>query len=217
MTPQWGAVVANRSFVGVRGPYAKSSAVRRRIVDAAQEVFAERGYWATTMKEIALRAGISQRGLVHHFAAKEDLLTAVIDLRDDDSAKLMAPLGRPVDAFTSMLVVVAENMNRPGLVALYTVLTAEAASPGHPAHERYRERYSLLRTYFSMAFDALREQGELQSPLPSNSLAAEFIALIDGLQLQWLYDPTNVDVEQVLRAFLTSIIPHIDDLPADFQ
>lgn len=200
---------------GVRGPYAKTTLVRQRIIEAAHEVFAESGFWATTMKEIALRAGISQRGLVHHFATKEELLVAVIDVRDNDSAQLMAPLGRPVDAFTSMLVVVAENMRRPGLVELYTVLTAEAASPGHPAHSHYQKRYRMLRRYFTAAFDELRERGELISPLESDSLAAEFIALIDGLQLQWLYDRKSVHVDSILRAFLVSVIPRFAGLPQD--
>jgi AcrR family transcriptional regulator len=207
--------VNSASASGVRGPYAKTAIVRQRIIDAAHDVFAELGFWATTMKEIALRAGISQRGLVHHFATKEELLAAVIDLRDKDSAQLMAPLGRPVDALTSMLVVVAENIRRPGLVELYTVLTAEAASPEHPAHSHYRKRYRMLRRYFAAAFDELRERGELKSPLESDSLAAEFIALIDGLQLQFLYDRKAVHVDSVLRAFLVSIIPKFADLPPD--
>lgn len=190
-----------------RGPYAKTAGVRKRILDAAMEVFAESGYRATTMKEIAERAEISQRGLVHHFANKADLLAAVLEVREAQSALLMPPLGSSIEAFVGMLEVVADNNNRPGLVELYSVLTAEGADPEHPGHEHFRQRYSDLRDYFTLAFDALREQGELDSTLTSKELAAGFVGLIEGLQVQWLYDRKTVDLEPILRAFLASVIP----------
>ena len=190
-----------------RGPYAKTAGVRTRILDAAMEVFAESGYRATTMKEIAERAEISQRGLVHHFANKADLLAAVLEVREAQSALLMPPLGSSIEAFIGMLEVVADNNNRPGLVELYSVLTAEGADPEHPGHEHFRQRYSDLRDYFTLAFDALREQGELDSTLTSKELAAGFVGLIEGLQVQWLYDRKTIDLEPILRAFLESVIP----------
>lgn len=200
-----------------RGPYAKTAGVRRRILDAAMEVFAETGYRATTMKEIAERAGISQRGLVHHFANKADLLAAVLEVREAQSAVLMPPLGSSIEAFAGMLDVVAENNNRPGLVELYSVLTAEGTDPEHPGHEHFRQRYSDLRDYFTFAFDALRAHGELESTLSSKDLAAGFVGLIEGLQIQWLYDRKTVDLEPILRAFLESVIPRYSTLTAAAQ
>ena len=45
--------------------------VRRRLLDTAEALFAERGYGATTTREIALRAGIDKRMLFDYFASKE--------------------------------------------------------------------------------------------------------------------------------------------------
>jgi AcrR family transcriptional regulator len=45
--------------------------VRRRLLDTAEALFAERGYGATTTREIALRAGIGRRMLSYYFASKE--------------------------------------------------------------------------------------------------------------------------------------------------
>ena len=47
---------------------------RQRILTAAAALFAERGYRATSMQEIAQRVGITKAALYYHFAAKEDLL-----------------------------------------------------------------------------------------------------------------------------------------------
>ncbi|WP_149482002.1 TetR/AcrR family transcriptional regulator [Mycolicibacterium sp. P1-18] len=197
---------------GARGPYAKTAMVRQQIVAAATEVFSEFGYRATTMKEVAARAGISQRGLAHHFAGKAELLGAVIEARDEASSRLMAPYGEGLESILSMFAVVSDNIRRPGLVELYSVLTAEAASADHPAHDHYRKRYTGLRQYLSLAFESLREQGELNSAMGSDALAIGVIAVIDGLQLQWLYDKRTVDVEQTLHAFLTTIIPRLPAL-----
>ncbi|MBO3742639.1 TetR family transcriptional regulator [Actinoplanes flavus] len=47
---------------------------RQRIMAVAAALFAERGYRATSMQEIAERVGITKAALYYHFAAKEDLL-----------------------------------------------------------------------------------------------------------------------------------------------
>lgn len=52
---------------------------RQRILDAAEAVFAERGYGAATTREIAQRAGIGKRMLFYYFASKEVVYRAVLD------------------------------------------------------------------------------------------------------------------------------------------
>jgi AcrR family transcriptional regulator len=47
---------------------------RQRILAVAAALFAERGYRATSMQEIADRVGITKAALYYHFAAKEDVL-----------------------------------------------------------------------------------------------------------------------------------------------
>ncbi|BBY38100.1 TetR family transcriptional regulator [Mycobacterium mantenii] len=50
---------------------------RSLLLDAAEEVFAEKGFMAATLDEIARTAGYTKGGLYKHFAAKEDLFLAV--------------------------------------------------------------------------------------------------------------------------------------------
>jgi AcrR family transcriptional regulator len=49
----------------------------RRLLEAAVEAFAERGYHATTTRDIASRAGMSPAALYIHFKTKEDLLHTI--------------------------------------------------------------------------------------------------------------------------------------------
>lgn len=189
-----------------RGPYAKTAQVRQRILEACVAAFAESGYRATTMKEVAERAGISERGLVHHFPSKADLLLAVLEWREEQNVALVdrAP---GLNALKTMVDVVSADSQSPGLVELHSILSAEAAAPDHPAHEHYRFRYEMVRLFATQSFAALREAGELDSPLSDEELGASFVALSDGLQLQWLYDRGAFDPSVILQRVLGSVVP----------
>lgn len=53
---------------------------RDSILDEATRLFAERGYEGASMADLAERVGLRKASLFHHFASKEDLRTAVLDL-----------------------------------------------------------------------------------------------------------------------------------------
>jgi AcrR family transcriptional regulator len=60
-------------------PQARGLATRRRVLDAAEALFAQRGYEAASMADVAERAGVSVGTLYHHFPDKRALLLALID------------------------------------------------------------------------------------------------------------------------------------------
>jgi AcrR family transcriptional regulator len=193
-----------------RGPYAKTAGVRKRILAACLEVFTESGYHATTMKAVAERSGISQRGLVHHFRNKEELLAAVLEARDEASSLGHPQLG-DIRGAAEMVSVHLETMHQREVLELHSVLSGEAISSDHPAHEYYRDRYTNLRHYLAASFDALRAENRLASPADSAMLASMVVALMDGLQVQWLYDAESVNVERALNLFFDSIGADIHD------
>jgi AcrR family transcriptional regulator len=52
---------------------------RAAIIDAALQLFAEKGFRGATTRELAARVGVSEPVLYEHFRAKSDLYTAIID------------------------------------------------------------------------------------------------------------------------------------------
>ena len=62
-----------------RGPRLAASARRAQLVEIGRTVFAERGYEATSVEEIAERAGISKPIVYEHFGGKEGLYAVVVD------------------------------------------------------------------------------------------------------------------------------------------
>ena len=61
----------------LRGSYRISDETRRRLIEAAGELFARRGTEAVTVKEITVRAGTKPNAVVYHFGGKEKLIEAV--------------------------------------------------------------------------------------------------------------------------------------------
>ncbi|MEW1719132.1 TetR/AcrR family transcriptional regulator [Streptomyces sp. NPDC093109] len=199
-----------------RGPYAKSAEVRRRILEACVDAFGETGFHGATMKDIAKRAGISHTGLLHHFARKEDLLIAVLELCAERSVDFLKstdaidPAEHPVEALRGMLAVIVGSELQPGIMELNAVLSGEATSPEHPAHMYFGQRYRSVRHFYTDAFTALAARGELRSTLTPEALATTTLALINGLQVQWLFDRDSIKVESAIRDFLVSLVPGLD-------
>ena len=52
---------------------------RAQLLDVGKELFAERGYDATSVEEVALRAGVSKPVVYEHFGGKEGLYAVVVD------------------------------------------------------------------------------------------------------------------------------------------
>ncbi|MFE2913283.1 TetR family transcriptional regulator [Kitasatospora indigofera] len=187
----------------------RASGARRReeILRIAVETFATRGYHNASLAEIAERAGLTQAGLLHHFRSKTALLSGVLELRDSSEIEALGP-GRPRGtAFLDHLVeTVRLNSTREGIVRLYAVLSAESVTEGHPAQQFFRDRYDGLRALVTEALREACELGEVDADLDVESVASAVIAVMDGLQVQWLLAPRSVDMAAVTRRVLTALL-----------
>jgi AcrR family transcriptional regulator len=67
----------------------KKAATRAQILEAAQELFVERGYESTTMDEVAVRADVSRATVFNYFPRKEAFLLAWIEQRRAVIAELL--------------------------------------------------------------------------------------------------------------------------------
>ena len=192
-----------------RGEYAKTAARREEILQAGVDVFSVSGYRSGSIREIADRVGMSQAGLLHHFSNKSDLLQAVLSHRDDEARFRMgmAPdLPEGVDMLRALVDLAEYNVSTPGLVALFTVLSAEATSPDHPAHEYFLERYAYVLRIVADALEQAGERGQLREGVEPASAARAFVAVMDGLQVQWLLDPHSLDMGADVRRFAQSLV-----------
>lgn len=195
---------------GAGGPssgYAKGRERRVRIVEAAGEVYAEAGYHGASLREIAKRAGISHAGLLYYFPSREALLAAVLEKRDEaDAGPATESGGGPMAAVNHLLALADHNARHPGIVELYVRLAAEAFAAEHPAHDYFVRHYALTRSYVERALVRLGQEGLLRDGVDPRTAAVNLVALMDGLQVQWLSTPEEVDMADSLKAFVHQLL-----------
>ncbi len=194
-----------RPAVRPRG-YAKGAARRAQLLAVAVEVLGRVGYRSATMLQVAEAGGISRAGLLHHFPTKESLLEAVLADRDEADRR-RSTAGKPgLAALAGLVEVMARNTTIPAVVNLFAVLSAEAGDPGHPAHAYFVARYARSRAGLEQSLTVVADQGLLRPGAEPAALAVELVALMDGLQVQWLLAPELVDMPGLLRARLESLL-----------
>lgn len=196
-------------MVGREGGYASGRLRREQIVTAATELFARVGYRHATILELAGAAGISRTGLLHHFGSKEALLKAVLERRDAEDTTRVA--GADTDetglgALGALVELARRNAEHPHLVALFAVLSAEASDPDHPAHEYFVDRYRRTIGGIEASLSRAKASGLLVADVDPAGQARTLVALMDGLQVQWLLSPADVDMAGTLRAHLEQIL-----------
>jgi AcrR family transcriptional regulator len=189
------------------GGYPKGRIRREDILTAAVAVYGEAGYHGSSLREVAKRAGITHAGLLYYFPTKEALLAAVLERRDADDAErehLDAPPGR--EMLRHLIALAEHNVTHPGIVELYSRLAAEAVAADHPAHDYFVRHYRIARRSAFETFRVLAEQGELRPGVDPSIAALTFMSLSDGLQVQWLTMPDEVDLVGALRHYLDSVL-----------
>ena len=179
-----------------RGPYAKGLAKREEILDVALAHFAERGYDRASVREVARLAGLTQAGLMHHFATKEHLFLEVLKRRDD---RHDGSAGEDHEHSVRRLVSAVErNAAEPGLVRLFVAMAAESVASDGAARTFFEGRYDWLRNELSSDIEQRQRDGERASELDPDDVATLLLAVADGLQLQWLLDPEGIDMGRLL-------------------
>ncbi|MGY6022289.1 TetR/AcrR family transcriptional regulator [Streptomyces spinosirectus] len=175
---------------------------RRQIVDITSALIADRGFWGLSMQDVADRCGLTVPGVLRHVGSKTGLLVAVLEHRDvEDARSLRAHLGVGEDEVPDewsaggpegvglrqlCSATMRRNAEQPEIVRLFTVLEAESLTPSHPAHAYFVKRQENATAAFaSLAVDV--------SDRP-HSLARRIVAMMDGLQIQWLRAPRTFDL-----------------------
>lgn len=138
---------------------------RRQIVEAADRLFYERGFEATSFADIATAVGLSRGNFYYHFKTKDEILGAVIALR-------MANTQAMLDAWQSATASPAERirsfvhiliMNRSKIMAHgcpVGTLCSELAKLDHVAKGDATKLFTLFRDWLAQQFAALGREAD---------------------------------------------------------
>jgi AcrR family transcriptional regulator len=173
---------------------------RRRLQEAALALYAERGFESTTAKEIAERAGLTERTFFRHFGDKREVLFGNEDAVTEAlvSAVASAPQAcAPLDAIGAGLQAAADHMQpRRESLRRHAAIIA--------AHPELQERELIKQASMSDALArALRGRGIAE---PTARLAAEVsIAVMRVAFQRWIHDANDRDLPQLVREALDQI------------
>lgn len=174
-----------------RGRYRNGLRTRAQILDAAGKVFGQFGYAGGSLRQIAASIDISPASLLQHFGSKEGLLMAVLEQWDSDSRSVDMDK-RGLTYFVGLKDLMRYHVSHGGLLELFLTLTAESTHPEHPAHDFIRARQDRTLTEFTAHLREARSCGDIRE-LTDREIDFEarlLVALLDGLELQWLHDPS---------------------------
>lgn len=182
---------------------------REEILAAATRVFGSKGYHQGSLVDVAAQVGITHAGVLHHFGSKDKLLWEVLEYRDRVDVQHLEGKHIPggLDLFRHLVTTARLNADRRGIVQAYAVLTGESVTDGHPASGWVAQRFAVLRGEISQAVRDLATERAVELPDGEAERAANaVIAVMDGLQLQWLLAPEAVDLAEATRFAIESIL-----------
>lgn len=153
---------------------------RTRIIEAADQLFYRQGYEQTSFADVAAAVGITRGNFYHHFKSKDEILDAVIGVRLDGTAEMLArwevegghPEGRLL-CFVGMLVANRAKIMDHGCPV--GTLSTELAKLDHRSRTDANKIFLLFRTWLRRQFELLGRQGD------ADDLAMHLLARSQGV------------------------------------
>lgn len=173
---------------------------REELLDAALQLFSLEGYSGASIARIADIAGISVAGVLHHFPNKVALLMGVLARRDEVNQRIVDQLqSEPTlrSFLHGLQQINRSNATAPGVIRAFSILNAESMVESHPGWEWFQSRYEAIHSRMRVRLEVLVEKGEVRRDVDLDEIIHQLLAMMDGLQLQWLRFPEKVDL--VLR------------------
>lgn len=160
---------------------------RARILDAAERVFAQRGFFASRVSEIAKDAGVADGTIYLYFKSKDDLLISLFESRMRQvndalrTAVAEAPPSEQLHAFIRTYLKLVHD--EP---AAAEVLTIELRQSSKFMKEYENPEFvDFLRTLGKLIADG-QKRGELDASIPSHVAARMIFGMLDELALAWV-------------------------------
>jgi AcrR family transcriptional regulator len=189
----------------------RTRVTRRKLLDAAKRIFAQDGFEAARLEDIAAGAGYTRGAFYAHFKSKEDIFFALFEEwvreRIESFTSVVRRHSDPVEKLMALRTHYAELATDRRLVLISMEFKQFALR--HPeAHARLRTRHRRIRASFGQLFSEI--MGALGKTIPIDYPAASAClgAVSQGLLLEHLLDPKTLsdgDVRQVLGLFFDSI------------
>ncbi|MEW1954079.1 TetR/AcrR family transcriptional regulator [Terrabacter sp. NPDC080008] len=190
---------------------ARRQATRDRVLEAASEVFAERGFHGATVEDICERAGFTRGAFYSNFSSKDDLVVELSRRHSEALVERIRRAGKRAHPGADELLrdVFAALADEPRSQERWLVLTSEftlhairdAGARRAWAAQQRRVRDELV----AVVDEAVARQG-LALPIPTEVFVRAAIALTQGSVSQRLIEPRSIGVGELERTVLPILL-----------
>lgn len=189
----------------------QSTQTRQRIVDAGTELFARKGFHATSMADLASAVGLTKGAYYHHFATKEDLFHAVVQsVRSTWEQAVEVRLRHHDDALeqlSALLVAHAQLIHRRPELCLVISGLSEEMRHTHP--ELTRELHGVYFDLIAFVEQMLRtgqSRGQVRADVEVRAIAVDVVGLLRGVSCFAVVGDLGMECDTTLAAFAPVLI-----------
>lgn len=192
-------------------PTRRRARTAARLLEAAREVFAEKGFGAASVEDVCERAGFTRGALYSNFTSKDDLVLRLLDVETDAVLVRIEQVTQSEAASVEDLVELAlgtvsgdaEEVRRRHLLdgefALHAVRDPEVGQALAARETQVRDRLAALIE------DAIARRG-LTLAVPAEEVARAVTAVHEASVAEHLLDPAARPVDALERAVLPALI-----------
>ncbi|MBI3972216.1 MAG: TetR/AcrR family transcriptional regulator [Chloroflexi bacterium] len=195
-----------------------ADATRERILEAAADVFADKGFYGAAVDDIVRASDTSKGSFYFHFPNKRGIFVALLDhlmgrLLNRVAASIAAeddPVKRLDAALHAVLTAFAQRRR------LARLLLVEAAGLGHAMDERLMSVHQQITALIRRHLDEAVEQGYI-APQDTSLAACAWMGALNEVVIRWLYTGEPERLESALPALRALLLQSIGVPPGDRQ
>lgn len=179
------------------------------VLDQMLDVFWQRGYRATTTKQLASSAGLSESSLFNTFGSKQAIYLKVLQRYIDRNTHLLAqiesnpsPLAGLRQYWTSIASIAADRRRTRGCM----ITNAAASEADDEAIAKFvRSSYQRHEKAFKKALDRAVEMGELQAGTDTRALAQFLVHSTQGIRVMSRLSPGRKEMSNIVDGVMSAL------------
>jgi len=200
----------------VRRTKEEAAETREQVLDAAEQVFRQRGVGHASLAEVADAAGVTRGAIYHHFASKAELFEAMLaraEMPFDmafDAARL--PVADPLAMVRDMAVKALQHLassDRVRNIFEVAFLRCEYTDELAPVEQRHLHERAQCLTLSNGLLDQAVARGQLPAGTDTRMASRMLYGFIGGLMRDWVQAPDafdmNVAAPQAVDLFLAGL------------
>jgi AcrR family transcriptional regulator len=190
---------------------------KSQILNAAEDVFTEKGFEEARMDDIAVETGLSKGTLYLYFKSKDDLIIAILDRMFQREFRQLENLDQDAGTATEAIWKITEMLTKEilGLIRLIPIVYQFLALA-------FRNKYvqKALKKYINHYLDILIpiiqrgiDSGEFRQ-VDAREVAVAMGAMMEGTLLLWVYDKSIVEPEYHIHSGMKLLLEGVQARPS---